>query len=80
MSIGATALRRPHLHRTIPPGASWHGRGMPVRAAIDGWPLRPLTEPPIKVLAKPAWDDFPEGLRGDVDDYFAWSYQAPPQS
>ena len=40
-------------------------------AAIDGWPLRPLTEPPLKVLAKPAWDDFPAGLRGDVDDYFA---------
>ena len=40
-------------------------------AAIDGWPLRRLTEPPMKVLAKPAWDDFPAGLRRDVDDYFA---------
>ena len=39
-------------------------------AAIDGWPLRPLTEPPVKVGAIPAWDDFPEGLRKNVDDYF----------
>jgi integrase len=39
-------------------------------AAIDGWPLRILTEPPLKV-AEPAWDAFPEGLRRDLDDYFA---------
>ena len=31
MSTGATGLRRPHAHRTIPPGALWCGRGMPVR-------------------------------------------------
>ena len=31
MSIGAIAPRRPHVHRTIPPGALWCGRGMPVR-------------------------------------------------
>jgi len=31
-------------------------------AATDGWPLRRLTEPPIK-LAEPAWDAFPAGLR-----------------
>jgi hypothetical protein len=30
-------------------------------AVIDGWPLRRLTEPPIK-KAEPAWDDLPEGL------------------
>ena len=29
-----------------------------------------LTEPSIKV-AEPAWDQFPEGLRRDIDDYFA---------
>ncbi|MGA7453084.1 MAG: tyrosine-type recombinase/integrase [Rhodoplanes sp.] len=39
-------------------------------AAIDGWPLRRLTEPPIK-LAEPAWDAFPAGLRHDIDGYFA---------
>jgi integrase len=38
--------------------------------AIDGWSLQRLTEPPIK-KAEPAWDDFPEGLRRDVDNYFA---------
>ena len=37
-------------------------------AAIDGWPLRRLTEPPIK-LAEPAWDAFPVGLHRDVDAY-----------
>ncbi len=39
-------------------------------ATIDGQPLRRLAEPPIKV-AVPAWDAFPEGLRKDLDDYFA---------
>lgn len=39
-------------------------------AAIVGWPLRRLTEPPLKVT-EPAWDAFPEGLRRDVDGYFA---------
>ncbi|MGO9681880.1 MAG: tyrosine-type recombinase/integrase [Beijerinckiaceae bacterium] len=38
--------------------------------AMDGWGLRRLTEPSIKV-AEPAWDQFPEGLRRDIDDYFA---------
>ena len=47
--------------------------------AIDGWPLQRLTEPPIKVKAEPAWEDFPEGLRRDIDDYFASAHQAPPQ-
>jgi integrase len=37
----------------------------------DGWALRRLTEPPLKVRAEPAWDDFPEGLRKDLDNYFA---------
>jgi integrase len=40
-------------------------------AAIDSWPLRQLTEPPLKIRAEPAWDQFPEGLRRDLDDYFA---------
>ena len=39
-------------------------------AAIDGWPLRLLTEPPLKIRAEPAWDQFPEGLRRGLDDYF----------
>jgi len=47
-------------------------------AEVDGWPLRQLTEPPIK-LAEPAWDAFPAGLRGDVDAYFA-GLARPPRS
>jgi integrase len=39
-------------------------------ASIGGSPLPRLTEPPIK-RTEPAWDAFPEGLRKDIDDYFA---------
>jgi integrase len=39
-------------------------------AASGCLPLRQLTEPPIK-KAEPAWENFPDGLRRDVDDYFA---------
>jgi integrase len=39
-------------------------------AAREGWSLQPLTEPPIKV-AKPAWEEFPEGLRRGIDNYLA---------
>jgi integrase len=39
-------------------------------AAIDGCSLRQLTEPPVK-KTEPAWDQFPEGLRRGLDDYFA---------
>ena len=39
-------------------------------AAREGWSLQPLTEPPIKV-AKPPWEEFPEGLRRDIDNYLA---------
>ena len=47
--------------------------------AIDGWPLQRLTEPPIKAKAGPAWEDFPEGLRRDVDAYLGRSRQTPPR-
>ena len=39
-------------------------------AALEGWPLQRLAEPPLKVT-EPAWDAFPKGLRKDIDDYFA---------
>jgi hypothetical protein len=39
-------------------------------AALEGWPLQQLAEPPLKVT-EPAWDAFPKGLRKDIDDYFA---------
>src|SRR5258708_149616 len=31
------------------------------------WPSRRLTEPPLKAKEGPAWDEFPEGLRRDID-------------
>ena len=34
---------------------------------IDGWPEVRLKEPPVKAVAGPAWEDFPEGLRADVE-------------
>jgi integrase len=37
--------------------------------AVAGWPQQPLTEPAIKALAGPAWEDFPAGLRREVEVY-----------
>jgi hypothetical protein len=34
---------------------------------IDGWPKVRLIEPPVKATTGPAWEDFPEGLRRDVE-------------
>jgi integrase len=39
-------------------------------AAIGGSSLPRLAEPPI-TKTEPAWDDFPEGLRRDLDNYFS---------
>ena len=36
---------------------------------IDGWPVHQLVEPPVKAMEGPAWEEFPEGLRADVDAY-----------
>ena len=38
---------------------------------IDGWPEIRLEEPPVKAAAGPAWEDFPEGLRADVEQELA---------
>src|SRR5262245_21149087 len=35
----------------------------------QGWPARPLMEPPVKAAVDVAWEDFPQGLRRDVDRY-----------
>lgn len=35
------------------------------------WPAQRLTEPPLKAKEGPAWDEFPEGLRRDVDTFLA---------
>jgi hypothetical protein len=34
---------------------------------IDGWPGVRLMEPPVKPAVGPAWEDFSEGLRADVE-------------
>jgi integrase len=36
---------------------------------VRGWPARRLIEPPPKPLVDVPWDQFPEGLRKDVEDY-----------
>ena len=36
---------------------------------IQGWPAQRLVEPPVKAAVEVAWEDFPEGLRRDVDRY-----------
>ena len=39
-------------------------------ATIPGWPNFTLTEPPyVKRFTGPAWRDFPQGLRDDIDAY-----------
>ncbi|MGE4004151.1 MAG: site-specific integrase, partial [Planctomycetaceae bacterium] len=37
--------------------------------AISGWPSHRLTEPPVKAAAGLSWENFPEGLRTDVERY-----------
>jgi Phage integrase family len=36
---------------------------------IPGWPVRRLTEPPVKAAVDVEWAEFPERLRQDVDRY-----------
>jgi hypothetical protein len=36
---------------------------------IEGWPKVRLVEPPVKAADGPAWDDFPQGLRTDIEGY-----------
>jgi integrase len=38
---------------------------------ISGWPARRLVEPPVKTDLEVKWEEFPEGLRADVDQYLA---------
>jgi integrase len=39
--------------------------------AIANWPRQKLIEPPLQGSEGPAWEDFPSGLRRDVDEYLA---------
>jgi integrase len=52
-------------HRSI--ARAWNA------SAIENpaWPERRLTEPPLKAKEGPAWDEFPEGLRRDIDKHLA---------
>jgi hypothetical protein len=36
---------------------------------IDGWPQLRLIEPPVKAAEAPLWEDFPTGLREDIEIY-----------
>ena len=36
---------------------------------IEGWPKLRLVEPPMKMAEGPTWDEFPEGLRTDIEAY-----------
>jgi integrase len=38
---------------------------------IDGWPQQRLVEPPVKAAEGPGWDEFPDGLRADIEGYLA---------
>src|SRR6476660_2838796 len=41
-------------------------------AKIPGWPNFTLLDPPyVKRFTGPAWEDFPQGLRDDIDAYCA---------
>ena len=46
---------------------------------IEGWPQQRLVEPPVKAAEGPAWEDFPEGLRTDIEGYLAGLNAHPPQ-
>jgi hypothetical protein len=39
--------------------------------ASANWPRRKLVEPPLQATEGPAWEEFPEGLRRDVEEYLA---------
>src|SRR5262249_24066441 len=39
------------------------------RDVVQSWPASRLIEPPIKLVEVTAWEDFPEGLRTDVEAY-----------
>jgi len=38
---------------------------------IAGWPRQRLVEPPVKAAEGPGWEDFPKGLRTDIEGHLA---------
>lgn len=43
----------------------WNGAA----GKTEGWPQLRLVEPPVKSADGPTWDDFPEGLRADIEGH-----------
>src|SRR6516164_8570188 len=60
-TLGATSWKRLAVARTWNACAEYD----------SNWPTRRLVEPPLQAAEGPAWEDFPEGLRRDVDEYLA---------
>jgi integrase len=52
-------------HRSI--ARAWNASAI----EIPAWPAHRLTEPPVKAQEGPAWEEFPAGLRRDIDKYLA---------
>jgi integrase len=50
---------------------SLHRTGLERICENPDWPAQRLTEPPLKAKEGPTWDEFPEGLRRDIDKYLA---------
>jgi integrase len=58
-SLAVNAAARRSVART------WNACGID----SPSWPRQRLAEPPCRTLEGPRWAEFPEGLRGDIDDY-----------
>jgi integrase len=41
-------------------------------SAVQGWPAIQLIEPPVKALEGPPWEEFPAGLRNDIEGYLSY--------
>jgi integrase len=39
--------------------------------AVAGWPRQQLAEPPVEKASGPSWEDFPAGLRSDIEQYLS---------
>ena len=40
--------------------------------AVQGWPTTRLIEPPVKAMEGPTWEEFPVGLRNDIEGYLSY--------
>src|SRR5215467_8305000 len=44
---------------------AWNANG----SKVEGWPARRMVEPPLKRPFELAWEEFPAGIRRDIDHY-----------